>query len=291
MDAITLANQLSTVGKFSSWQEVHGHKDSFDAEAWRSIVGAYNRGNDSGVRLRYTPPKTKPVPVPAKASSTPSPTDRLKTAGSIAGTLGTVVSGAQTIHETGLGDALQHVPVLGAISSAAAAVTKSERSDEAYRRGDLATSAMHRVGSVASGVKAASDSLTVGSFGLSAPVTVPVSMVASGINTVTSLPDYASTAKSALSDPRRTVAKGMIGAASVPDTISSAYDSVTSTLGGLLRSGTDRLGLTTPEEDRPPPTAEELRAAREQEERRKQEKAAAKAQRLRLAKDFEGTSK
>lgn len=255
MDAIGKANELSTVGTFSSWEQVHSHKDSFDEEAWRSIVASYNR-NNSGVKLRFTPPRPKPEPVPEKAERSPTAQDRLMTAGSLAGTMGTVVSGAQAIHESDVGDFLQHVPVLGAMSSATTAITKSKRSDEAYRRGDLGEAALHQLGSLASGVKAASDTVSVGTGGLSAPVTVPLSALAGGINTVTSLPDYARTAKDVVSDPSRHVAKGLMSLSSVPEKATSIFDSVSSTFSDIHAS----LFGKEPTEEAPPLTVEQREA-------------------------------
>src|SRR5207302_7419863 len=54
-DAVALASQLGRY-RYHSFDEVMGDKQRFRADEWRSIVGAYNQGQSSGVRLRFVHP-------------------------------------------------------------------------------------------------------------------------------------------------------------------------------------------------------------------------------------------
>src|SRR5882724_7983231 len=58
-DAVSLASELRRY-RYHSFDEVLSDKHRFQPDDWRSIVSAYNRGQTSGVRLRFVHPSAPP---------------------------------------------------------------------------------------------------------------------------------------------------------------------------------------------------------------------------------------
>lgn len=205
-------------------------------ETGYSGPAAYLATQQTGLRRRIVRPQPQSTqPAPPPAATPPAPTSvaqRLDQIGSASGYLGTGASVAEALHPNPLSEAIAHVPVLGAASSARTAVNKRQMSQQAYIKGDLSGVFRHGVGSVASGIKAASDAATVASGGLSAPITAPVSTVASLVNTATSLPEYAQSAASTYQNRDLMIGRGMTTVASLPATLSSVASSVSGYLGG-----------------------------------------------------------
>lgn len=220
-DAVKVARTHLPTARFSSFEEVHQNKDQFSAEEWASIVNAYNKDNDDGVRLRNIPPQQKPaLTKPTEKNKTLSET--LYNAAATAGNINTLASGMEHVVANPLSEAIAHVPVLGGVSSLRTAIDKKSMADKAYLKGNLVDSTRHQIGSVASGLKAGSDMLTAATGGISAPLTVPVSAALSTVNTVTNIPEYVQSAQSIYTDPLGSLSKAVAKGASIPGAIAGA---------------------------------------------------------------------
>jgi hypothetical protein len=212
-----------------------------------------------GLRRRVLPSQPA-APAPAvRRQPGVSRLQRLDQVGSLSGNIGLAASAAEHIHANPISEAVAHVPILGAVSSANTAAKKRQQSEQAYQKGHLDEAARHGVGAVASGIKSASDAATVFTGGLSAPLTVPVSAVASVVNTVTSLPEHAQTASAIARDPLRVVSQGLAAASRVPAILSSMGSAVSESAPAPRRSdGEQRLQ----EEHEPLPKAKDSSSAK-----------------------------
>jgi hypothetical protein len=291
-EAIDAARRHHPGSNYESFEQVHANKDRFSPEEWRSIVDAHNRGNTGSTRMRYTPPSPPPVVAPPRAQPTSSVSDHLHAAASTAGYANMGASALEHVVDNPVSNLLADVPVLGAASSAKISVDKKAQAEQSYLRGDLGNAARHGLGSIASGIKSVSDATTVATGGLSAPLTLPVSTVASLVNTATSVPEYLQTASNVASDPRRTLSNVASSIADVPDTVDTIASSVSSfgnRVSSAFRGATDYVGLTKAEREEPSPPSEEEQAREKEEQlRQRQIKLAALARRKQPAKDLLG---
>ena len=235
----TLAKQTSEELQSSNHQasQASSPPSSSHESSGYSAPAAYLATQQTGLRRRRIPrPEPESVAPAASPAAAPPPSvsiaQRLDQAGSASGYAGMAASAAEYVHANPVSEALASVPILGAASSARTAVTKKKASDAAYLKGDLTGAARHGLGSAASGIKAASDAATVASGGFSAPVTVPVSAVASAVNTATSLPEYVQTARDSYRNRDQLVSQGIAAASTLPGTLSSAASSVSNYLSG-----------------------------------------------------------
>lgn len=232
-------------------------------------------------RRRIEPDPTETIlPTPSRPARSASAGERFEQAGSAAGYLGMAASAAEHVHANPVSEGLAHVPVLGAVSSAATARRKQRMADASYLRGDLVATRRHQLGSAASALKSAADGATVASHGLTAPVTVPVSAAASLVNTATSVPEYAASAQEVARDPSRTASRAAAAVAGLPDVASSVGSSVSSAF-------TSAMNYVTGHEEPDPSVAEREREA-QRRSRERQAAAADRARRLRYSKHLVG---